>query len=128
MKKLQERHGFLLAQDKGWQAACAKGAHEASKKFLDGTVKSVRSSMRFSTRALFMLCISTGIVSAVVVSKWDDIEDAILSLKSTEAWEKVEKFLQSDSMTGVVSTAEMAKSYAMEVFEGVKEKTMAFLN
>lgn len=128
MKKLQERHGFLLAQDKGWQAACAKGAHEATKKFLDGTVKSVRSSMRISTRALFTSCICTGIVSAIVVSKWDDIEDSILAMKSTDAWEKVEEFLRSDSMKGVVSTVEMVTSYAMGTFEDVKRRFMSFVN
>ncbi|GMH39972.1 hypothetical protein BSKO_07876 [Bryopsis sp. KO-2023] len=125
MRKLQDRHGFLLAQDRGWQAACAKGAHEATKKFIDG---SGSYTPRLSTRGLFAFCILTGVVSAVVVAKWDDIEDLAVEFKGTEAGKKVDELLKSESVQGLLTALEPGVSSAGDLIKAIKEKILEMIN
>lgn len=127
MKKLQDRHGFLLAQDRGWQAACAKGAHEATKKFLDGSVVSRSSSGRISTRVFFAACILTGVVSAVVLSKWDDVEDLLVDFQNSEAGRKVEEFVKSEAMQGIKENVESLLTMVGEFAEDMKVKVMGMI-
>lgn len=128
MQKLQERHGFLLAQDNGWQAACAKGAHEATKKFLDGGVIAPKSSLGVSTPLLFASCILVSVGSAVVASKWDEIGEMISSAKDTAAWERVVEVANSEMVQTFLSSFHTAVNGLMETYKGAKEKFASVIN
>lgn len=119
MRKLQERHGFLLAQDKGWQAECAKGAHDATKMFLD-VKNSAKGSRGVSARAVFLVCILIGISSALVMSKLDEIMDVITNLRTTAAGQKVEEFFASETGQAVTNLFEAMMSKSREIVEKIR--------
>lgn len=127
MKKLQDRHGFLLAQDRGWQAACAKGAHEATKKFIDGSSSKSRS-FALSSRVVFALCIGTGVASAVILAKWDEVQDLVEDLKETEAGKRVEDLLKSEAAQAALSSLDSAVSSSMDFVKEIKERILEIIN
>ncbi|CAD7695588.1 unnamed protein product [Ostreobium quekettii] len=133
VKKLQDRHGFLLAQGKGWQGACARGAHEACKSFLGkskgGASKGLSS---VSPKMLFVIAACIGLGAAFVATKWDDIVFATHEFLGTEQgkvvlemWERVERAAReaagSEQGQWVLGKVEVVAGLASEWFEQAKE-------
>lgn len=80
-RQLQDRHGLLLAQGKGWKCECARGAHAACKQFLEGPKNfgKKQSNWSISPVTLFVTLSVVGIVGATVAAKWDEIKFAFAS-------------------------------------------------
>lgn len=127
VKKLQDRHGILLAQAKGWQGACARGAHEACKRFLEnsGSVAKKRGKS-VSPMTLFVAFALFGLTAAVISAKWNDLCVAVDAFLETEQGKVVRENLEglkvyvqkaADSEAGqwVFSKLEKAASFASEL-------------
>lgn len=127
VKKFQDRHGILLAQAKGWQGACARGAHEACKKFLEHSdVVTKKRSRGVSPLTLFVTFALIGLSAAVVSAKWSDLSIAISEFLGSdqgkvieENWARVKAYAQkvADSEAGqwVFGKLDKAMNFAAEL-------------
>ncbi|CAD7701105.1 unnamed protein product [Ostreobium quekettii] len=140
LKKLQDRHGFLLSQGKGWQGACARGAQEACKAFLGkGSGAISKSGSSISPKNLFLLCFFLGLGVTYLVTKWDDVAFGVREFLKTEQgravleiWERVDKsakeLANSENGQWVLHKVEMATDAALRWFEQAREVSMRLGN